>query len=911
MIKFYHLLFLLTLLVSGFSVAAQTGASDADMVVALDGSGDFVSLQEAINSAPSNSQRPTVIYIKRGLYDTEKLFIPSDKKNITLVGESRDETIISYHIYDCSGGKCPADDAAKWTGDNIRTSATLTIHGEGFRAENLTIRNTAGPVGQAQAITVRSDKTVFINCQLEGYQDTIYFWNDGLRAYFRNCLVTGRTDYIYGGGIAFFDACEIRSWGGGWITAPSTEAAEDYGFVFYECAITYAENSPRAGDDGSKIRLGRPWHNYPKVAWLYCQFTEMIHPEGWGDTWNMDYAATSDQLHLYEYKNTGPGADMSQRANWAGLRALSDDEALNYTAEKVLAGNDGWNPAAEKPLTQTFHFEGGNTDNAWLDSLNWNPQSIPATGSAALVAGNDTLNANGGVFSADLLLREKAVLKLTENSTVNYLAVDGATIISEGVFSLAGRLATRDSMVFDINGILTLNASISGVHRLIKKGKGKLVLNSNNQGFSGDVLVLEGELEASQEASLGKGKLEVKDKAVLSVSHSLAFQPTSKLKIEGSAILNLSATLTTSEFFIDGVMQEVASYTSASHPGIISGEGSVQVGRPSEFTFIGGENGSWDNPAHFVPSLLPEAGETVYCDLEMETTSTPFEANIVLTSNGNMRLRGSDHVCKGSLTMHDGTSFRYNTGGAGFGFTAPVILEGDIFMIMESGNAAGSKMVLPGSFTGDKVITVINNGKGTLNTGTVVLKGDNSAFAGTWDLTAGSQKYPGEAYISAIDGQAENAFGQGYIDVANGNRVLISHEKAVPAKLSIGLNGNAKAVLNVDVSLEQLSINDVSLGDGRYNAESHPEWFEGDGALIVGTGVSTASFIPENLLLIQDQKIKINGEASEVLVYSANGQLMIKAQNLNEVAIGDLYQGLYIVKYRIDGHAGAIKHLVK
>jgi pectinesterase len=83
------------------------------------------------------------------------------------------------------------------------TSATFTVVGNGFKAENLTFQNTAGPVGQAQALTVKGDKAVFLNCDIKGYQDTIWFWNNGKRAYFKGCLITGRTDYIYGGGIVF------------------------------------------------------------------------------------------------------------------------------------------------------------------------------------------------------------------------------------------------------------------------------------------------------------------------------------------------------------------------------------------------------------------------------------------------------------------------------------------------------------------------------------------------------------------------------------------------------------------------------------------------------------------------------------------------------------------------------------
>ena len=370
------LLFLAVLLMGG-NTFAQGNPYNADMVVAQDGTGDFTSLQAAIDAVPSNNDIRTVIYIKRGTYNTEKLIVPGDKINLTLIGESREETVISYHIYDCAQGKCPVEDAALWTGDNIRTSATLTVMADGFRAENLTIENTAGPVGQAQAITVRADRVEFVNCNLTGYQDTIYLWDAGKRSYFENCLVIGRTDYIYGGGISFFNNCEIRSWGGGWITAPSTPADQFYGFVFSECDITYVNNSPRPGDDGSLFAMGRPWHNCPKVAWISCNISGMMDPLGWNTTWNMDYAPDSTGLHLYEYGNIGKGADMSGRANWVGIRELSEAEAADYTAQMVLAGTDNWDPTAVPPAVTTYEWTGASDTTGWMNPRNWNPRDTP------------------------------------------------------------------------------------------------------------------------------------------------------------------------------------------------------------------------------------------------------------------------------------------------------------------------------------------------------------------------------------------------------------------------------------------------------------------------------------------------------------------------------------------------------
>lgn len=314
----------------------------ADLVVARDGSGDYTSLQAAINAAPDCSRERFVIYIKDGVYDEEKLIIPEGKTNISFVGESREGTIISYHMHDGdspqTGNKLPADAWHKWSGDAmlVRTSATLTIMGEGCSFENMTIRNTAGPVGQALALTVCADRTTFRNCAISSYQDTIYLWTSGKRSYFENCLVIGRTDYIYGGGIGFFEGCEIRSWGGGWITAPSTPKDQKYGFVFDRCRFTYSDGSPRQGDDGRGIAIGRPWHNYPKVAILNSEYCDEMDPLGWPTVWGMPYAATSPDLHLYEYGNSGIRADMSTRSKWPGLRAMSAQEAADYTAEKVF-----------------------------------------------------------------------------------------------------------------------------------------------------------------------------------------------------------------------------------------------------------------------------------------------------------------------------------------------------------------------------------------------------------------------------------------------------------------------------------------------------------------------------------------------------------------------------------------------
>ncbi len=819
---------------------AQGNPANADIVVAIDGSGDFTSIQEAINAAPSNNDRNTVIYIKRGLYNSEKLIVPGDKINLTLIGESREETVISYHIYDCGGGKCPAEDAALWTGENILTSATLTILGNGFRAENLTIQNTAGPVGQAQAITVRADKCIFINVDFYGYQDTMYFWSTAKRSYFEGCLVVGRTDYIYGSGTVFFESCEIRSWGGGWITAPSTALNQPYGFVFNNCLVSYALNSPRGGDDGELVRFGRPWHEYPKVSWLYCNMTEKIHPQGWGDTWDMTYAPTSEDLHLYEFNNTGPGADMSGRAAWAGIKELTVEEALQYTVQAVMAGSDAWDPTEEPPLVQNYTWTGNGADDSWLLAENWDPQAIPGNGEIAVVDNALQIVADGNTFPADLILKNKAVLDIASNSTATYISVSAAEISASTDVSLAGKVATKDSVSFNVDGTLTLDAELTGVHHFVKTGTGTLILNADNKNFSGDISLEAGTLDAAVSGSLGKSSINVLSGASLAIENNNAMYAKAKLDVKTGSDLHLNSDVTISEFYIDDVLQNIGEYSATTNPGLISGTGKIIIGRPDTLIFHRGANGNWDVPENYTPALFPLAGETVICEEEMETTATIFVADVIVRNGGSIRMRGEEsknHTAAGTLFMGEGTSFRYNTSGSGMYLNAPILITGNVYTSMESSSATGSIMKLTGPISGTHTFTALNNGKGTVNTGTLLISGDNSNFTGTWDVTMYSTRYPSTpGYITYLEGAAENAFGKGRINVGLNNRVIFSHEKAAGDSLVLTLSDNAKAMLNVDVLVDKLVLNGVPVDTGTYSASSHPQLFSGTGKIIVGEG---------------------------------------------------------------------------
>lgn len=302
----------------------------SSFTVAQDGSGNFKTIQEAIFAVRDLSQQQVTIHIKNGVY-REKLVIPSWKTNITLKGQSRDSTIITYD--DHAGKRMATRDEFLKT-DSIRTytSYTLLVEGNDCHLENLTIRNTAGRVGQAVALHVEGDRFSAFNCTLSANQDTLYAATQNSRQFYRFCLIEGTTDFIFGEATAMFESCTIKSLSNSYITAASTRPGQQYGFVFVGCKLI-------ADPAATKVYLGRPWRPYAKTVFIDTYMDAHIVKEGWNNWGN----AANEQTVLYaEYNSNGPGANNEGRVKWA--KQLSKKERKRYTISKVVGGDDEWNP---------------------------------------------------------------------------------------------------------------------------------------------------------------------------------------------------------------------------------------------------------------------------------------------------------------------------------------------------------------------------------------------------------------------------------------------------------------------------------------------------------------------------------------------------------------------------------------
>jgi pectinesterase len=320
---------LLYVLISVSLFAAQTKAFGGyDFVVSKDSSGNYRSIQEAVNACRDYAERQYVIFVKNGVYE-EKLLIPSWKTHITIVGQNVDSTIITYNDY--SGKIDP-------TGKQLRTftSYTCQVAGNNIVFENVTFVNSAGRVGQAVALHVEGDRCVFRNCKLVGNQDTLFASGELSRQYFDHCYIEGTTDFIFGAATAVFNDCVIVSKTDSYVTAASTPPAKEYGFVFLNCKLL-------SDSVGRKVYLGRPWRLYAFTAFINCELGDHIRPEGWHN-WSKPEAEKT--ARYMEYKSNGGGANPGARVAWS--RQLSDAEAKNLTVQNVLKGFDNWNPMEAK-----------------------------------------------------------------------------------------------------------------------------------------------------------------------------------------------------------------------------------------------------------------------------------------------------------------------------------------------------------------------------------------------------------------------------------------------------------------------------------------------------------------------------------------------------------------------------------
>ena len=322
------------------------------IIVAKDGTGDFTSLQAAIDALPETpGDSPSVVLIRPGIY-REKVVIHRD--SVRLIGEDPENTVLTWNA-------CAKDQYEDGTEKTTFLSATLMTTGRDIEVSNLTVRNDAGDgrvVGQAVAVYAAGDRGIWRGCRLIAHQDTLYcgplrtpdvtkdigprhgcaevhpLVQDGPRTfsrqYFEDCFIQGDVDFIFGCYFAWFERCTLfMNERGGFYTAANTHPALPFGFVFHRCTLT------GACEPGQGF-LGRPWRKGAATVFLECGMDEHVAPEGFCD-WDEERVVTE---RCGEWRTSGVRADQSPRH--PSQKRLTDEEAAQITLPRVLGGTDGW-----------------------------------------------------------------------------------------------------------------------------------------------------------------------------------------------------------------------------------------------------------------------------------------------------------------------------------------------------------------------------------------------------------------------------------------------------------------------------------------------------------------------------------------------------------------------------------------
>ncbi|WP_245553843.1 pectinesterase family protein, partial [Cytophaga aurantiaca] len=574
--------------------------------VAKDGSGNYTTVQAAINAIPNNSTTPQVIFIKKGTY-TEKVEIPSTKTHLVLIGEDVASTIIAYGDYSGSG-KIYNGIITYANGTAIGTSTSHTLYAAApdFTMMNITVINTAGDVGQAVALNSNADRQFYYHCKITGHQDTYLTWA-GTRYYLKDCYLEGAVDYIFGAGVALFDSCQLNSVRSATcITAASTVQNFKFGYVFQNCKIT--SNSGVTG-----VFLGRPWRPYCQVVFINSEESSVIDPAGWSK-WSGN---TNDQTCYYaEYKNCGPGSGTANRATWT--YQLTTAQAATYTRTNIFDKNvnptpftANWDPNPEgdifynivnnnttpfitsacfttvtqPPVPKKYIYNYDNSGNlSWTNTNSWTPKAVPTSIDTVIIRSGEVQIANLNQ-TAPVMVEPNGTLRLIASSTLNDLRLQGGMLkvsTSNPEFDLQANITVEQPSSIQAGSvpatIFGINGTIKGSANLTKTSVGILLINSDASAFKGKWIVQSGVLKIASVTGMGVCGVHVNAAARLNIQ-TPSTAAIYSLKIDTTGGIDLNNNLTTEVTILGSTNLLAGSFKTANYPAYIGSTGTLKVNK--------------------------------------------------------------------------------------------------------------------------------------------------------------------------------------------------------------------------------------------------------------------------------------------------------------------------------------------
>lgn len=433
-----------------------------DAIVAADGSGDYTSLQDAIDAAPDGRVVPWLIFVKNGNYK-EHIDIPKAKSMLHIIGQDRDKAVI------LDDKLCGGDNAL-----HVSVGATVVVNSNDCLFENITLENSyghekqAGP--QALALNTIGDRTIFNNVAMLSYQDTwITPSTSNYRAYVRNSFIEGAVDFIYNSGNIYIDntTLYINRKSGGYIVAPSHAADVEWGYVFNNCTIT-APGKPSDTD----VWLGRPWHNFPKTVFLNTRAEVTIPAAGWYETmgglpalwadWNTvdgngNPVDLSQRRDTYYYIDSATGQKVYGKAK----NYLTDEEAAEYTIKNVLSGSDNWQPVIK---TESCDAPEPVIDNGLLS---WN--EVPYAICYLVTKGDEVIGfTTEPSIEVPLSRADEGVYAVQAVNEFGGLSAKGYSTISSALDIISDGVEAEIIGIYDIQG-RSLPAAVKGVNIIMMR----------------------------------------------------------------------------------------------------------------------------------------------------------------------------------------------------------------------------------------------------------------------------------------------------------------------------------------------------------------------------------------------------------------------------------------------------------